>query len=99
MSQVRECAEVRRKCAARAPVVSARVRGEYVVLRALCAPHTGTPPGPECAECPVARKSGLQMSRACSVCRHSKLDEINVASARERGAPGALNLDVKRSTS
>lgn len=41
MSQVRECAEVRRKCAARAPVVSARVRGEYVVLRALCAPHTG----------------------------------------------------------
>jgi hypothetical protein len=39
------------------------------------------------------------MSRACSVCRHSKLDEINVASARERGAPGALNLDVKRSTS
>jgi hypothetical protein len=84
MSQVRECAEGRRKCAARAPVLSARrVRS---TPRALRTTH-GTPPGPECAERPVSRKSGLQMNRACSVCQHSKLDEINVALARERSGP------------
>lgn len=60
MSQVRECAEGRRKCAARAPVLSVRVRGEYVVLRALCAPHMGLHQDQSARSAPCQERAGAK---------------------------------------